>query len=742
MKKKILAFTLAMLMLVSCGCASVPAVEDEEDAYIAGIDDTADLVNLASSKSKEVRVSPSDKAAVRGGDYANKTWGDIESSGSLEIKKGASNKPNDTRETFLEFDLTEIAKFNFETVYLIPSWTRTNQHEHTVSIYRVEPDSWDGKKVTYNTKPALGELICELKVDNATKADLTSAVKKAIADGKTKLSICIVGTNQYQGNSDKLDPNVLLVASAGGTLSNYVYELVENEDKNQEIWDYCQQIVNEWYERYQLLLKQGTNDAELIVSDADEFSKTVYSTKSGGSNSNISRANPTRTYDALDDLGKYTDYDTEYEFDVYGGWMNPAMRQEATGFFYTKEINGRWWFIDPLGYPCYMRTLSGPSINYLSSAGQKAAALEKYGTAEKWEIATVRWLKDDLYFNADRKLTSVELPTVTEMSSILMADGYGKASGTRVASDGGSAKFANGIMNVLDPGFVDYCDKRASELYTDLGFDPNDPWVTGYTTDNETTMDNLQLMNYLKADCTQAKYYYSYAAAWTWLIKMTGKNNPSLNDVTDDLTELFRGFVYDRYFKVVDEAMDKYYPNHLNLGCRFLTQAKDCTWVLRFASFHIDVITINWYHQWIPDANDLYEMCKAVDMPMMVTEFYTKAAENDGSFDDPRKPLANSSTGAMGWLVRTQQDRGDFYQNFTLRLLECKNMVGWQWHQYLDNDDSSSTGDKSNNDVNKGIVNNWHEPYEELCDAMAEINKNVYRLALHFDAKYAAKNAK
>ena len=741
MKKKILAFTLAMLMLVSCGCATVPASEDEENVYIADIEDNADLINLASADSNELRETPSDKAYVRGGDYASNNY---KNETTLVVKKGDDSKPNDTREILLEFDLTKISKFNFKKVFLTFTWTATNQKEHNISIYRVDPDSWDGAKVTYNTKPTLGELICEATVNSlSTKVDMTAAVNEAIENGEKKLSLCIVGTKKYQGDADKLNSKLTtLVATAGDSVSSYVYQLVEDEAENQAIWAWAKELVKDWFTRYLELSKVESYPAELIVSDADEFSKTVYSTKSGGSNSNISQANPTRTYDALDDLGKYTDYDTEYEFDVYGGWMNPAMRQEATGFFYTKEINGRWWFIDPLGYPCYMRTLSGPSINYLSSAGQKAAALEKYGTAEKWEIATVRWLKDDLYFNADRKLTSVELPTVTEMSSILMADGYGKASGTRVASDGGSAKFANGIMNVLDPGFVDYCDKRASELYTDLGFDPNDPWVTGYTTDNETTMDNLQLMNYLKADCTQAKYYYSYAAAWTWLIKMTGKNNPSLNDVTDDLTELFRGFVYDRYFKVVDEAMDKYYPNHLNLGCRFLTQAKDCTWVLRFASFHIDVITINWYHQWIPDANDLYEMCKAVDMPMMVTEFYTKAAENDGSFDDPRKPLANSSTGAMGWLVRTQQDRGDFYQNFTLRLLECKNMVGWQWHQYLDNDDSSSTGDKSNNDVNKGIVNNWHEPYEELCDAMAEINKNVYRLALHFDAKYAAKNAK
>ena len=160
-------------------------------------------------------------------------------------------------------------------------------------------------------------------------------------------------------------------------------------------------------------------------------------------------------------------------------------------------------------------------------------------------------------------------------------------------------------------------------------------------------------------------------------------------------------------------------------------------------------MTINWYGQWTPDANSLYQIAQNVNLPIMITEFYTKAMENDGSFDDPSDPLKN--TRGAGWIVRTQQDRGDFYQNFTLRLIECKNVVGWHWHQYLDDDDSpeviykggapDATGknwkDQSNIDANKGVVNNWHEPYEELCASMAEINLNAYRLAQHFDGKYA-----
>ena len=106
--------------------------------------------------------------------------------------------------------------------------------------------------------------------------------------------------------------------------------------------------------------------------------------------------------------------------------------------------------------------------------------------------------------------------------------------------------------------------------------------------------------------------------------------------------------------------------------------------------------------------------------------------------------LAN--TRGAGWTVATQQDRADFFQTYTLRLLECKNFIGWHWFQYIDNDphpevifkeDGKTWRDQSSIDANKGIVDNYHRPYETLRDAMAEINKNVYRLIDHFDAKYA-----
>ena len=209
---------------------------------------------------------------------------------------------------------------------------------------------------------------------------------------------------------------------------------------------------------------------------------------------------------------------------------------------------------------------------------------------------------------------------------------------------------------------------------------------------------------------------------------MTGKENPKHEDITEELEQLFRSFVWDRYYNVVCTAIRKYDPNHMIMGTRFLTVVKDAPWVLRFASLYLDCITVNWYGQWEPNAEDVYDFAANADLPFMVTEFYAKAEENEDG-------LANTS--GAGFFVKTQQDRADHYQSFTLRLLEAKNCIGWHWFQYTDNDPTGNPTDVSSIDANKGIVSNTHKEYPDLTDDMTDINKNGYTLIKYFDAKYA-----
>ncbi len=708
----------------------------------------------------EIRMNPIAKGYIRGGKYAGMNWRAINAQNGtdtnneepLELKgQGTEEKQ---RRVYFTFDIDALYEEEFSGVFFIPSFISAPNTD-SFDVYRVNA-TWETDELTWNNAPKSTELIAEKQtISGLLKVDLTEAVMAAIAEGDTTFSFYLQIKDQESTSLYKINPkNSYLLATPDRKLSNFVYDLVGDPVENQKIWDRAEKLFDEWYARYLEIKDTPPAKVEKIVSDADEFNKIVYSSGTGYGNhtlSSVSSPYNTRTYDAMDDLGDYSDYDAEYPFDIYGGWMNPSMKQEATGFFYSIKLEDRWWIIDPLGFPCYIRAMHNPTMSYRNfSENQKNEALKLYGSEEMWRISVSSWLKDDLHFNlvdAQNGFDDVEDRMIYQTGAGSYMYNYAKKVGINSSTGGSTTISENNAMPVFDPGFETFCLEKARNLAAEA----NNPWILGYTSDNELPLDVDMLANYLKLDPTKqidGSYVnlYSYATAWTFLRKMTGLDNPSGADITTELMELFRGMVWDRYFYVVKSAIRTYDPNHMYLGARFLTKVKDAEWVARFATLYLDCVTVNWYGQWIPDADDLYDFCSVVDLPLMVTEFYVKGLENDGSFDDPDTPLAN--TRGAGWVVRTQQDRGDFYQNFTLRLLECKYFVGWHWHMYIDNDSSPEAiykngvdgtdgwRDQSNIDANKGIVNNWHQPYEELCDSMAEINQNVYRLIEHFDAKY------
>ena len=81
-----------------------------------------------------------------------------------------------------------------------------------------------------------------------------------------------------------------------------------------------------------------------------------------------------------------------------------------------------------------------------------------------------------------------------------------------------------------------------------------------------------------------------------------------------------------------------------------------------------------------------------------------------------------------GWLVRTQKNRGEFYQNFCLRLLETRNCAGWMHFEY--NDGYGGTADS-----NKGLVSVEYTPYADYLNLARELHTNLYPLASYYDAE-------
>ena len=106
-----------------------------------------------------------------------------------------------------------------------------------------------------------------------------------------------------------------------------------------------------------------------------------------------------------------------------------------------------------------------------------------------------------------------------------------------------------------------------------------------------------------------------------------------------------------------------------------------------------------------------------------------------GFYLDNELPFASyqgtgyANTEGGGWLVHTQKNRGEFYQNFCLRLLETRNCVGWVHFEY--NDGYDSNGKASN----KGVVSIEYEPYESFLSQMRQLNLSVHSLIDYYDIK-------
>ena len=451
--RKLLALLLAVLTLASCGCAAVPS----EDTHVSDIADYADLVDVAAEEEKEIRVNPTEYAYIRRGSaYQNKNWRelnrdlgfDTNNEEVLIFKKGGAQYE---REVLFTFDLTEIDAFPYKKIWFRPSYTSVdNKVVQFCNIYKLDASAWDTETVTWSNQPQQLKLLVEnASVGGLGGIDMTAAVTECLKNGEKALSFIMIIQTDGAQNENKINPKTtVLAATTVGSDDNFVTDLTGDPARNKEIWDWAQDLFEEWFDRYSDLRKVQRFPAQKIVSDEDEYTKTVYSAGSGIRSSgewnlsNVNKPYATRTYDALDDLGDYSDYDTVYEMDIYGGWMDPSMRQKVTGFFYSQKIGDRWYIIDPLGYPCYIRGLSSINVNYLSSPNQKAEALKKYGTAEKFGSATVRWVKDELGFNisGDNDTISPVESRLAVQKTIGFVGAYGSKIGVN-GSNGGSTTF-------------------------------------------------------------------------------------------------------------------------------------------------------------------------------------------------------------------------------------------------------------------------------------------------------------
>jgi len=648
----------------------------------------------------------------------------------LNLKGSDEKADNYYRAILLKFNIEEIPENINDKIMLFIncSFVGTEGTNSTINVYACDPYEWDEGTVTYNTIPQKEALVTSTSVEASgwVTFDVTDYVKTSRANGDKLISFYLEGENvsrrQFNFTSKESAVNIAYINySASGESVNFTTYL---KYKTENPWEKAMADVTEWLARWEEIKSRGDYDTVNITKDAAEYSLSVDVAKDANGYSTKYTATPTRNISTLNGYNASTAEVAKY--DEYGGLMDESMKQEATGFFYVKKIGDRWWNIDPLGYPMFR--VSMVSVALGSSPLQKERLLAKYGSQENWSQATTDRLRE-LGFNSYGAWCGIstfinnEKP-LNQTQNLAIASNYTTKIDTNI-SDSGSTKIVGNVIPAFDPDFEIYADSRIERTVENY---KDSPYIYGWMSDNELPQNLNALDNALCFDTTDIRFIYSYATAWTFMYLKTGKSDVSIADVTDELREEFHAMMYDKYFSIVAPLFKKYDPNHMYIGLRFHGKGVSYEHLWRVAGYWCDVITYNYYSAWEADFELVANQVKWAGKPFVVTEWYAKG------MDVWEKDNRMTNASGAGWTVRTQDDRGKFYQNFALSLLECKGCVGFDWFKYIDNDPDEE-GAKYEENSNKGIVDNYGEEYTVLTDYMKELNHQKYNLIEFFDAR-------
>jgi hypothetical protein len=189
-----------------------------------------------------------------------------------------------------------------------------------------------------------------------------------------------------------------------------------------------------------------------------------------------------------------------------------------------------------------------------------------------------------------------------------------------------------------------------------------------------------------------------------------------------DTPERRKQFIYrafDKYLEVINAAIRRHDPNHLNLGVRFGSGVPPVE-MLR-ASKAFDVYSMNVYSTSI-NPKSLQEIYSVTGRPVIVGEFH---------FGVPGRGLAAGLV-----QVRDQAERGTAYRYYVEQAAAFPAFIGASWFQWVD---QPSTGRMDGENYNIGLVDVTDRPYQELIEAMKTTHRRLQAVhageAAPFDVK-------
>lgn len=424
--------------------------------------------------------------------------------------------------------------------------------------------------------------------------------------------------------------------------------------------------------------------------------------------------------------------------DRFGGWK-VNIGAEATGAFHIEEAGGRKWLVTPDGNPYILVCMN--RFSFGSSDRMIKARDAMFGGRDGWLSQEVVFLKETGFNSvgawSQTALISEQTDEAKKIPYIVIYQPTSAYNGDMKSR--GLEKDAYADKSVDDNWygypysfpmiFNDDYEAYADNVIKDAARYRDDPYCIGYFIDNELPWVNHGL------DYCLGKWpagHVNHTVAQQWLDERKGKTGATLSEVTDDDRKAFVGYCFDKYLEKVSGILRRYDPNHLFFGPRMShwRNELDNDYVFRAAGKWLDAWCFNHYRYWEPDVERLKHYSEVSGLPGMITEFYVKGDDTDAYYHSGHSGLTNTS--GAGWLVHTQEERGIFYQNFALKLLQCPDIIGWNYFMYIDNDPEDPDAAAGEVDGNKGVLTCEFERYTPLVDRMKAFNNNVFNLAKYY----------
>ncbi len=440
----------------------------------------------------------------------------------------------------------------------------------------------------------------------------------------------------------------------------------------------------------------------------------------------------------------------------YGGWLD-GPELEATGRFRVTNRDGKWWLVDPegrlfwsYGIDCVRWTTGTTPITdrefYFADLPAKDSPLAVFYGRGSWaphgyyhNRGTYRtfnftgsnlarkygesW-RQTFQQRSHQRLRSWGLNTIGNWSD---PEIYGTAQTPYVVTVNsgrlpieGSSGYWGQFPDPFDPSFRETTERNMAAQQQAA----NSPWCLGVFVDNELSWGEevslavATLESPAKQAAKQAfiadlqeKYESIERLNDTWgtdhrsweALSEHQQPPPDRQRALADL-QAFATRIADRYFDVCRQAVKKYAPDTLYLGCRF-------AWVndraVQSAAKYCDVISYNLYRESVAR----FRLPAALDAPVIIGEFHFGALDR-GMFHTGLRATAN------------QQGRAAAYLNYVRGAVENPQLVGTHWFQF---GDQATTGRGDGENYQIGFLDICDTPYPEIIAASRDVGRHMYR---------------